>query len=115
MTMLTTISTSANRAFSREVATGSRQENASHQKSGARLGSRPLAWRTAIWLARGRRLANRFFAAIIARHARHATRLALHRLDDRELKDIAMARSQIDSRLEELAQMRARMQQPGWH
>jgi uncharacterized protein YjiS (DUF1127 family) len=88
MTMLTTISTSS---------------------------SRPLAWRTALFLARSRRLANRLFAAVIARHERHATRIAMHRLDDRQLKDIAMVRTQIDSRLEELAQTRARMQQPGWH
>ena len=88
MTMLTTISTSA---------------------------ARPLAWRTVLWLARGRRLINRFFAAVIARHERHATRIALHRLDDRNLKDLAMTRSQIESRLEELSQTRARMQQPGWH
>ena len=77
--------------------------------------TRPLTWRTALFLARSRRLANRFLAAVIARHERHATRVAMHRLDDRQLKDIAMVRSQIDSRLEELAQMRARMQQPGWH
>ena len=88
MTMLTTIPTSA---------------------------TRPFAWRTAIRLARVRRLINRFLAAVIARHERHATRVALHRLDDRQLKDLAMSRSQIDSRLEELAQTRARMQQPGWH
>ena len=88
MTMLTTIPTSA---------------------------TRPFAWRTAIWLARGRRLINGFFAAVIARHARHAARVALHRLDDRQLKDLAMTRTQIDSRLEEMAAMRARMQQPGWH
>ena len=77
--------------------------------------TRPFAWRAAVGLARVRRLINRFLAAVIARHARHATRVALHRLDDRALKDLAMARSQIDSRLEELAQTRARMQQPGWH
>jgi uncharacterized protein YjiS (DUF1127 family) len=77
--------------------------------------TRPFAWRTAIWLARSRRLANRFFAAVIARHERHAARAALHRLDDRQLQDIAMTRSEIESRLEELAQTRARMQQPGWH
>ena len=88
MTMLTTIPTSA---------------------------TRPFAWRTAVLLARLRRLINRFLAAVIARHERHATRVALHRLDDRQLKDLAMARSQIDSRLEELAQTRARMQQAGWH
>jgi uncharacterized protein YjiS (DUF1127 family) len=88
MTMLTTIPTSA---------------------------TRPFAWRMAVRLARTRRLINRFLAAVIARHERHATRVALHRLDDRQLKDLAIARSQIDSRLEELAQTRARMQQPGWH
>ena len=77
--------------------------------------TRPFAWRTAIWLARGRRLINRFFAAVIARHERHAARVALHRLDDRQLQDFAMTRSEIESRLEELAQTRARMQQPGWH
>ncbi|MEH2612235.1 DUF1127 domain-containing protein [Bradyrhizobium sp. AZCC 1693] len=122
MAMLTTIPTSATRAFSSEVGTGSRQENASNQKSGAPFrfnrngeGSKPFAWRTAIWLARVRRLINRFLAAVIARHERHAARVALHRLDDRQLQDIAMTRSEIESRLEELAQARARMQQPGWH
>jgi uncharacterized protein YjiS (DUF1127 family) len=77
--------------------------------------SRPFAWRTAVLLARLRRLANRFFAAMIARHERHAARVALHRLDDRQLRDLAMTRSEIESRLEELSQTRARMQQPGWH
>ena len=122
MTMLTTIPTSATRAFSSEVGTGSRQENASNQKSGAPFrfnrngeGSRPFAWRTAVLLARLRRLINRFLAAVIARHERHAARAALHRLDDRQLQDFAMTRSEIESRLEELAQTRARMQQPGWH
>ena len=88
MTMLTTIPTSA---------------------------TRPFAWRTAVLLARLRRLVNRFFAAVIARHERHAAREALRKLDDRHLKDIGMYRSQIDSSLEELAQTRARMQQPGCH
>ena len=88
MTMLTTIPTSA---------------------------TRPFAWRTAVLLARLRRLVNRFFAAVIARHERHAAREALRKLDDRHLKDIGMYRSQIDSSLEELAQTRAQMQQPGWH
>ena len=77
--------------------------------------TRPFAWRTAVWLARLRRLVNRFLAAVIARHERHAARVALHRLDDRQLQDLAMTRSEIESRLEELAQTRARMQQPGWH
>jgi hypothetical protein len=56
MTMLTTIPTSA---------------------------TRPFAWRTAIWLARSRRLVNRFFAAVIARHERHAAREALRKLVSR--------------------------------
>ena len=77
--------------------------------------TRPFVWRTAVRLARMRRLINRFLAAVIARHERHAARIALLRLDDRQLKDLAIARSQIDSRLEELSQTRARMQQPGWH
>jgi uncharacterized protein YjiS (DUF1127 family) len=77
--------------------------------------TRPFAWRTAVGLARLRRLINRFLAAVIARHERHAARVALHRLDDRQLQDLAMTRSEIESRLEEVAQMRARMQQPGWH
>ena len=77
--------------------------------------TRPIAWRTAVLLARLRRLVNRFFAAVIARHERSAARAALYRLDDRQLQDLAMTRSEIESRLEELAQTRARMQQPGWH
>ena len=88
MTMLTTIPTSA---------------------------TRPFAWRTAIRLARVRPLINRFFAPGIGRDERHAAREALRRLDDRQLKDFGMYRAQIDSSLEELAQIRARMQQPGWH
>ena len=77
--------------------------------------TRPIAWRTAVLLARLRRLINRFFAAVIARHERNAARAALYRLDDRQLQDFAMTRSEIESRLEELAQTRARMQQAGWH
>jgi uncharacterized protein YjiS (DUF1127 family) len=75
----------------------------------------PFALRTAVWLARLRRLINRFFAAVIARHERHAAREALRKLDDRHLQDIGMYRSQIDSNLEELAQTRARIQQRVWH
>ena len=72
-------------------------------------GELPFGWRAV------RRLINRFLAAVIARHERHAAREALRRLDDRQLKDFGMYRAQIDSSLEELAQIRARMQQPGWH
>jgi uncharacterized protein YjiS (DUF1127 family) len=77
--------------------------------------TRPFAWRPALWPAHLRRLINRFIASVIARHERHAARVALHRLDDRELKDFGICRAQIDSNLEDLAQTRARMQQPGWH
>ena len=77
--------------------------------------TRPFEWRTAVLQARLRRLINRFLAAVIARHERHAAREALRKLDDRHLQDIGMFRSEIDSSLEELAQTRARMQQPGWH
>ena len=77
--------------------------------------TRPFASQTAGWLARLRRLINRFVAAVVARHERHAAREALRKLDDRHLQDIGMFRSEIDSSLEELAQTRARMQQPGWH
>ena len=77
--------------------------------------TRPFALRAAVWLARLRRLINRFLAAVVARHERHAMREALRKLDDRHLEDIAICRAEIDFRLEELAQTRARMQQPGWH
>jgi hypothetical protein len=43
----------------------------------------PFALRSAVWLARLHRLVNRFSAAVIARHERHATREALRRLDNR--------------------------------
>ena len=51
--------------------------------------TRPFAWRTAVLLARLRRLINRFFAAVIARHERHAARRSLRRLDDRQLSRIS--------------------------
>jgi uncharacterized protein YjiS (DUF1127 family) len=77
--------------------------------------TKPFALRSAVWLAHLRRFLNRFFAAVIARHERHAARAVLHRLDDRQLTDFGICRTQIDSSLEDLAQTRARMQQPGWH
>ena len=77
--------------------------------------NRPFAWRAAVRLAHLRSFINRCFAAVIARHERHAARADLYRLDDRQLADIGIYRSQIDSSLEDLAQTRARMQQPGWH
>ena len=54
--------------------------------------SRPFTWRTAVLPARLRRLINRFLAAVIARHQRQAARVALHRLDDRQLQDLAAGR-----------------------
>ena len=77
--------------------------------------TRPFALRAAVRLAHLRRFVNRFFAAVIARHARHAARADLYRLDDRQLTDLGIYRTQIESSLEDLAQTRARMQQPGWH
>jgi uncharacterized protein YjiS (DUF1127 family) len=76
--------------------------------------TRPFVLRTAVRLAHLRRFINSFFAAVIARHERHAARAALHRLDDRQLKDFGIYRAEIESSLEDLAQTRARMQQPGW-
>lgn len=77
--------------------------------------TRPFALRAAVRLAHLRRFINRFFAGVIARHERNAARAVLHRLDDRQLKDLGIYRAQIESSLEDLAQTRARMQQPGWH
>ena len=77
--------------------------------------TRPFAVRAAVRLAHLRRFINRFFAAVIARHARHAARAELYRLDDRQLTDLGICRAQIESSLEDLAQTRARMQQLGWH
>ena len=77
--------------------------------------TRPLALRAAVRLAQLRRFINRFFAAVIARHERQAARAALYQLDDRTLSDCGICRAQIESSLEDLAQTRARMQQPGWH
>ncbi|WP_324422344.1 DUF1127 domain-containing protein [Bradyrhizobium sp.] len=77
--------------------------------------ARPFVLRVAVRLAHLRRFINRLFAAVIARHGRQAARADLHRLDDRTLTDLGICRAQIESSLEDLAQTRARMQQPGWH
>ena len=77
--------------------------------------ARPLVLRVAVRLAHLRRFINRLVVAMLARHERQAARAVLHRLDDRQLEDIGIYREQIESRLEDLAQARARMQQPGWH
>jgi len=73
--------------------------------------TRPIAWRrTTVFLVRTRRLINRLIAAQIARRERHAALVALRRLDDRELRDFGLYRSQIDFGLDEAAQERSRMQ-----
>lgn len=72
----------------------------------------PFALRAAVRLAHLRRFINR---AVIARPEREAVRADLHRLDDRRLADTGICRGQIESSLEDLAQTRARLHQPGWH
>ena len=73
--------------------------------------TRPIAWRrTTVFLVRTRRLINRSIAAQIARRERHAALAALRGLDDRELRDFGLYRSQIDFGLDEAAQERSRMQ-----
>jgi uncharacterized protein YjiS (DUF1127 family) len=57
------------------------------------------------------RLANRCIARVIARWERQAARVALRRLDDRELKDIGVHRHRIDGALTEIAHERTRLQQ----
>jgi len=54
--------------------------------------------------ARLRRRANSWVAAAIARHERRAAKIALHHLNDRELKDIGIYRGQIDEVIEWAAQ-----------
>jgi uncharacterized protein YjiS (DUF1127 family) len=77
--------------------------------------TRPVALRAAVRLVRLRRFVNRCLAAVIVRHRRQVARADLHRLDDRTLADIGIYRAEIEGSLEDLAQTRARMQQPGWH
>ena len=73
--------------------------------------TRPIAWRrTTVFLVRTRRLINRLIAAEIARRERHAALVALRHLNDRELRDFGLYRSQIDFGLDEAAQDRSRMQ-----
>jgi uncharacterized protein YjiS (DUF1127 family) len=73
--------------------------------------TRPLAWRrTTVFLVRTRRLINRWIAARIAYRERQAALAALRRLDDRQLRDFGLYRSQIDFGLDEAAQERSRMQ-----
>jgi uncharacterized protein YjiS (DUF1127 family) len=56
-----------------------------------------VAWKgLIILLARLRRLVNRWVAAAIAHRERQARFVALHGLDDRQLKDIGLSGGQID-------------------
>jgi len=58
-------------------------------------------------------LLNRWVAAMIAHREREVARFALGQLNDRELKDIGIHRSQIDDGLAEIARGRARLQRSG--
>lgn len=60
-----------------------------------------------VWLGR---LIDRLVAAAIARHQRHAELAALRQFSDRELQDIGIYRGEIDYRLDEVAETRARLQ-----
>jgi uncharacterized protein YjiS (DUF1127 family) len=64
----------------------------------------------AVFLARFGRHIDRWIAGMIARRERQAALFALHRLDDRLLRDVGLYRSQIDSALSETAAARMRMQ-----
>ncbi|THD53090.1 MAG: hypothetical protein E8A46_11610 [Bradyrhizobium sp.] len=64
-----------------------------------------------ILLTRIGRLINRWIAAAIARHERHADLFSIRRLNDRELKDIGLYRDDIGGTLAEAAKYRNRMQQ----
>ena len=59
------------------------------------------------------RLVNRWVAGVIARSERQAARIALRQLDDRELKDIGLRRSQIGDAVDDIASERTRRQQRG--
>ena len=59
------------------------------------------------------RLVNRWVAGMIARSERQAARIALRQLDDRELKDIGLRRSQIGDAVDDIACERTRRQQRG--
>jgi uncharacterized protein YjiS (DUF1127 family) len=64
-------------------------------------------------LARLGRLINRWIAAMIAHRERQAALYALHRLSDRELKDMGICRGDIGDALVEGAAARSRMQDSG--
>ena len=62
------------------------------------------------WAAHLGRIINRWIARWIARREREAARFVLRNLDDRELKDIGIRRSQIRDAVAEIASQRARLQ-----
>jgi|KBSMisStaDraftv2_1062788.scaffolds.fasta_scaffold2356081_2 uncharacterized protein YjiS (DUF1127 family) len=56
------------------------------------------------FMARLKHLVNGWVAAAIARYERRVAKIALHQLDDRELKDIGIYRGEIDEIIERAAQ-----------
>jgi uncharacterized protein YjiS (DUF1127 family) len=55
----------------------------------------------------------RWAGAVIAHREREAARFALHRLNDRELRDIGIDRGQITGGIAATAEIRAAMQRSG--
>jgi uncharacterized protein YjiS (DUF1127 family) len=62
-------------------------------------------------ISRAGQLVNRAVAALIAQRARQANLVLLRTLNDRELRDIGLARGEIDGDLAQAAAARSRMQQ----
>jgi uncharacterized protein YjiS (DUF1127 family) len=63
------------------------------------------------FISRAGELVNRAVAAFIAQRERQANLVLLRTLDDRELRDIGLGRSEIEGGLAEAAAMRSRLQQ----
>ena len=63
------------------------------------------------FISRAGQLINRAVAALIAQRERQANLVLLRNLNDRELRDIGLARGEIDGNLAEAAAARSRMQQ----
>ena len=64
----------------------------------------------AVLLAHFGRLINCWIAAAIARHERQAALWTLHRLSDRELKDVGLHRCEIDTVVAEAAKSKQRFE-----
>ena len=63
------------------------------------------------FISRAGQLINRAIAALIAQRERQANLVLLRTLNDRELRDIGLARGEIDGDLAQAAAARSRMQQ----